>query len=134
MANQSQISCEASTESGNEIKISGPGQMTKVAAMHIHVWLIPTIRCHCLPFTSFKMFFIRKKIYMILKLSMQLRGLELDKVYVNDDPWLTLVYFTASSDLVAYSIEWGNVFFKVNLMGNKCDKCPNFNDRRVCSF
>ena len=58
------------------------------------------------------MFLIRKKIHMILTLSIRHQGLELDNVYVNDDPGLTLVYFTARSDLVAYAIEWGNMFFK----------------------
>ena len=87
-----------------------------------------------LTFCFFQNVLHKKENIYDLKLSMQDRGLELDNVYVNDDPGLTLVYFTARSDLVACSIEWGNVFFKVNLIGNKCDKCPNFNDRRVCLF
>ena len=35
---------------------------------------------------------------MILKLGMQHQGLKLYKVYVNDDPGLTLTYFTARSE------------------------------------
>ena len=45
---------------------------------------------------------------MILKLDMQHQGLKLYKVYINDDPWLTLTYnFRARSNLVAYVFEWG---------------------------
>ena len=37
---------------------------------------------------------------MILKLSMDHQGLKVYKVYINDDPGLTLTYFTAGSNLV----------------------------------
>ena len=37
---------------------------------------------------------------MILKLGMQHRALKLYQVYINDDPGLTLTYFTARSNLV----------------------------------
>ena len=40
---------------------------------------------------------------MILKLGMYHWGLKLYKVYVNDDPGLTLTYFTARSNLVPYT-------------------------------
>ena len=43
---------------------------------------------------------------MILKLGMQHRGLKLYTVYINDDPGLTLTYFTARSNLIAYRFEW----------------------------
>ena len=36
---------------------------------------------------------------MILKLAMQHQGLKLYKVYINDDPGLTLTYFMARSNL-----------------------------------
>ena len=51
---------------------------------------------------------------MILKLCMQPRGLKLYKVYINDDPGLTLTYFTPRSNLVTYmyTVEWGKVLFK----------------------
>ena len=42
---------------------------------------------------------------MILKLSMKHRGLKLFKVYVNDDPGITLTYFTPGSNLDAYAFE-----------------------------
>ena len=48
---------------------------------------------------------------MILKLGMQHQGLELYKVYINDDPRLTLTYFMARSNLVAYMFEWGKLSF-----------------------
>ena len=37
---------------------------------------------------------------MILKRDMQHRGLKFYKDYINDDPGLTLTYFTARSNLV----------------------------------
>ena len=43
---------------------------------------------------------------MILKLGMKHWGLKLYKVYINDDPGLTLTYFTARSNLVPYAFEW----------------------------
>ena len=43
---------------------------------------------------------------MILKLGMQHWGLKLYKVYINDDPGLTLTYFTARSNLVPYAFVW----------------------------
>ena len=43
---------------------------------------------------------------MILKLGMQHRGLEVYKVYINNDPGLTLTYFKARSNSVAYVFEW----------------------------
>ena len=44
---------------------------------------------------------------MILKFSMQHRGLKLYKVYINTDAGLTLTYFTARSNLVPYAFVWG---------------------------
>ena len=44
---------------------------------------------------------------MILKLGMLHWGLKLHKVYINDDPGLTLTYFTARSNWVTYTFEWG---------------------------
>ena len=46
---------------------------------------------------------------MILKLDLQHHGLKLYKVYINDDPELTLTYFTARSNLVTYTFETGKV-------------------------
>ena len=46
---------------------------------------------------------------MILKLGMWYRGLKLYKIYINDDPGLTLSYFTAKSNWVIYTFEWGKL-------------------------
>ena len=43
---------------------------------------------------------------MILKLGMQHWGLKLYKLYINDDPGLTLTYFMARSNLVPYAFVW----------------------------
>ena len=44
---------------------------------------------------------------MTLKLDMQHRVLEYYQVCSNDDPGLTLTYFTAMSNLVPYAFVWG---------------------------
>ena len=46
---------------------------------------------------------------MILKLGMYYWGLKLYKVYINDDPKLTLTYFTTRSNWVACTFEWGKL-------------------------
>ena len=61
---------------------------------------------------------------MILKLGLQHQGLKLYKVYINDDPGLTLTYFTARSNLVAYTFEWEKVS-QSHLMGKTCSKGLN---------
>ena len=43
---------------------------------------------------------------MTLKLGMQYRVLEYYQVCSNDDPRLTLTYFTARSNLVPYTFVW----------------------------
>ena len=62
---------------------------------------------------------------MILKLGLQHQGLKLYKVYINDDPGLTLTYFTARSNLVAHTFEWGKVL-QSHLMGETCSKGLNW--------
>ena len=58
---------------------------------------------------------------MILKLGMQHRELKFYKVYINDDPGLTLTYFMARSNWVVYTFEWGKLL-QSHLMGNTCSK------------
>ena len=43
---------------------------------------------------------------MILKVYMQHRVLKYFQVYSNDDPELTLTYFTARSNLIPYAFVW----------------------------
>ena len=43
---------------------------------------------------------------MILKLGMSHWGLKLYKVYIKDDPGLTLTYFMARSNWVAFTFDW----------------------------
>ena len=45
---------------------------------------------------------------MTLKLGMLHRVLKYYQVYSNDDPGLTLTYFTARSSLVLYAFVWEN--------------------------
>ena len=58
---------------------------------------------------------------MILKLGMQHQGLKLYKVYINDDPGLTLTYFTTKSNRVTYTFEWGKLL-QSYLMGKLAAK------------
>ena len=55
---------------------------------------------------TLKIFFSGTKRPMTLKLSMQHRVLEYYQVCSNDDPALTLTYFTAKSNLVPYAFVW----------------------------
>ena len=43
---------------------------------------------------------------MILKLGMHHRGLDVYKVYINDNPGMTLTYFMARSNIATYDFEW----------------------------
>ena len=65
--------------------INGQGHMTKMAAMAINSK------------KPLKIFFSRTRRPMILKLGMKHQAMELYKVYINRDPWMTLTYFTARS-------------------------------------
>ena len=65
--------------------INGQGHMTKMAAMAINSK------------KPLKIFFSRTRRPMILKLGMKHQAMELYKVCINRDPWMTLTYFTARS-------------------------------------
>ena len=73
---------------GMKVYSNGPGHMIKMAT-------IPIIYGKML------------KRPMILKLGMQHRVLEYYQVCSNDDPGLTMTYFTARSNLVPYAFVWG---------------------------
>ena len=55
---------------------------------------------------------------MILKLGMKHSELKLYKVCINDDPVLTLAYFTARSNWVTYTFEWGKLLQSHPMGGN----------------
>ena len=55
---------------------------------------------------TLKIFFSRTKRPMTLKLYIQHRTLEYYQVCSNDDPGLTLTYFTERSNLVSYAFVW----------------------------
>ena len=72
---------------GIKVYITGPGQMTKMAIMPIYSK------------NPIKIIFSRATSRMALKLGTKHQGLEPYNVYLNDDPGLTLVYFTLRSTL-----------------------------------
>ena len=58
---------------------------------------------------SLKIFFSETKRPMTLKLGMPHRVLKYYQVYSNNDPELTLIYFTVRSNLVPYAFVWKKV-------------------------
>ena len=83
-------------EGETKICSHGPGHMTKVAAMPIYGK------------KTLKILFSGTKRPMTLKLGMQHWVHEYYQVYSNDDPGLTMTYFTARSNLVPYAFVWEN--------------------------
>ena len=73
---------------------NGSGHMTNMAAMPIYGKNLK------------KIFFSGIKRPMTLKVGMRYRVLKCYQVYSNDDPVLTLTYFTAMSNLVHYAFVW----------------------------
>ena len=67
------------------IYINGQGHMTKMTAMAINKK------------KTLKIFFSRTRRPMILKLGLKHQAIELYKVCINLDPWMTLAYFMAGS-------------------------------------
>ena len=82
-------------DGGTKVCSTGPGHMTKMAAMPIYGKNLK------------KIFFSGNKRPMTLKLGMQHQVLEYYQVCSNDDSGLTLTYFTTRSNLVPYAFVWG---------------------------
>ena len=59
---------------------------------------------------------------MILKFCMQLQWTKHYKVYINDDPGLTVTYFTARLNRVTYTIERGGKLFQDHFFEKTCSK------------
>ena len=78
---------------GDEVCSNGHGHMTKMATMPIYG-------------KNLKKSSLWNKRLMILKLGMHHRVLKYYQVCSNDDPGLTLTYFTARSNLVPYAFVW----------------------------
>ena len=74
-------------EGGTKVYINGLGHMTKMAAMPIMV-------------KTFKNLLLQNRKSYDLETWHVASGTQAYKVYINDDPGLTLTYFTARSNLV----------------------------------
>ena len=72
-----------------------PGHMTKIASMPIYGINLK------------KILFSGTKRPMTLKIGMRHRVFKYYQICSNDDPGLTLAYFTARSNLVPYAFVWG---------------------------
>ena len=81
-------------DGGKKVCSNGPGHMTKMTAMSIYGKNLK------------KIFFSGTKRPMTLSLGMHHRVLEYYQVCSNDDPGLTLTYFTARLNLVPYAFVW----------------------------
>ena len=77
-----------------KVFLNGPGHMTKMAAMPIYGKDLK------------KIFFSGTKRPMTLNLGTRHRVLEYYKVCSNEDPGLTLTYFTTRSNLVPFAFIW----------------------------
>ena len=82
---------------------------------------------------TLKILFSGTKKPMTLKLGMQHRVLEYYQICSNDDPGLTLTYFTAKSNLVPYAFVWekGKTmdFSETNVVYDvRVGRCSQLND------
>ena len=100
---------EPPLEGGTKVYINGPGHLTKMAAMPIIL-------------KTFKNLLQKQKScdletwHVALGTQAELELELLYKPYINDDPGLTLTYFMARSNWVAYTFEWGKLL-QSHLMG-----------------
>ena len=85
---------ESPWDGGTKVCSNGPGHITKVTAMPIYGKNLE------------KIFFSRTVRPMTLKPGKQHWVLERYWVCSNDDPGVTLIYFTARSNLVPYAFVW----------------------------
>ena len=85
---------ESPGDGGTKVCSNGPGHLIKMAAMPIYGKKTKRI------------FFSGTKRLMTLNLGMHHRVLEYYQICSNDDPWLTLTYFTTRSNLVPYAFVW----------------------------
>ena len=91
---KAKVHMEPPWDGGTEVCSNGPGHMTKLATIPIYHKNLK------------KIFFSGTKRPMTFNLGMLHRVLEYYQVYSNDDPGLTLTYFTARSNLVPYAFVW----------------------------
>ena len=82
---------EPSCDGGTKVSPNGPGHMTKMAAMPIYGK------------NPYKIFFSGTKRPMTLKLGKQYWVYRYYQVCSNDDPGLTLTYFTTRSNFLPYA-------------------------------
>ena len=95
----------------NEICLRGLGHMTKMAAMPIYGK------------NPSKILLSGTKGPMTMWLDMEYWGLGPITIYSNDDPRLTLTYFTARSNVVSYAFIWGKLL-ESHLMEETYSKWP----------
>ena len=90
---EAKFNVELPWDGGTKVCSNGSGHMANIAAMSIYS-------------KHFKKIFFRAERPMTLKLGMQNQVLKCYHVGSNDDPGLTLTYFTARSNLLPYPFVW----------------------------
>ena len=83
-------------EGGTKVYINGPGQMTKMAAMPIYSKNLKNLLLQ------------NQKSYDLETLHVASGAQALQSLY-NDDPGLTMTYFTARSNWVTCTFGWGKL-------------------------
>ena len=73
-----------------KVYINGKGHMTQ-DGRHAHIWYKPS-----------KIFSYKTNSYMTMKLDLEHYKLKFYTIYINDDPGLTLPYFTKMSNLAKH--------------------------------
>ena len=91
---ETKFDVELPWDGGKTVCSNIPGHMTNMLAMLVYG-------------KNLKNLLIRNQKFMTLKVGMRHRILKYYQVYSNDDPGLTLAYFTARSNLVPYAFGWG---------------------------
>ena len=98
-------------EVGKEVYINGTGHMAKMATMPIYMYG-----------KTFKNLLLQnQKSYDLETWHVALGTRALQRLYINDDPGLTLTYFMARSNWVTCTFEWGKLL-QIHLMEEHCSK------------
>ena len=95
-------------DGGTKVYINGPGHMTNMAARPIYG-------------KNLKNPLLQNQKSYDLETWHVASGTQALQIYINDDPGLTLTYFTARSNLVTCAFEWGKLL-KSHLLEETCCK------------
>ena len=84
-------------EEGMKVYINGSGHMTKMAAMPIYRKTLKNLLLQSLKSYNLETWYVAPRTQAL-------------QSFINDDPGLTMTYFTAKSNWVTCTFEWGNCY------------------------